>query len=165
MSGRGSSAQRDTVGAVERDEVSDVRHPSAASDTENEMDFAEKISQPSPLGAGLLILVTRELNGLSQRALAAKIGTSQPTLATLESGNRLPTVRTLLRVARAGGRELVIGLRRPDRRRPEPEQIQALGFDLLGVLKHNPQDDLADFDVLREPEPWEGPEDDVEDSP
>ena len=46
---------------------------------------------PLPLGAGYLILVVRELSGLSQRALAHAIGTSQPTLATLETGNRVPT--------------------------------------------------------------------------
>jgi hypothetical protein len=50
---------------------------------------------PSPLGASYLILVVRELSGLSQRAIAHAIGTSQPTLATLETGNRVPTIRTL----------------------------------------------------------------------
>ena len=117
------------------------------------------IPQPSPLGAGLLILVTRELTGLTQRELAARIDTSQPNVATLESGNRIPTLRTLLRVAGATGFDLVIGLRRPDRPRTEAEQIHALGFDLLGALRHNPQDGLADFDVLREPSPLEGPRD------
>jgi DNA-binding XRE family transcriptional regulator len=53
---------------------------------------ARKVSPPSPLGAGFLILVVRELTGLSQRRLASRIGTSQPTLATLESGNRRPTI-------------------------------------------------------------------------
>jgi hypothetical protein len=48
--------------------------------------------QPSSLGAGYLILVARELTGLSQRRLAAKIGTSQASLARLETGNRIPTV-------------------------------------------------------------------------
>ena len=70
--------------------------------------------RPSPLGAGYLILVVRELTGLTQRHLAGRIGTSQPTLATLETGNRVPTIRTLLRVADATGFELVIGLRRPN---------------------------------------------------
>jgi transcriptional regulator with XRE-family HTH domain len=114
-------------------------------------------SGPSSLGAGFLILVTRELTGLSQRALAAKVGASQPNLASLETGNRLPTVRTLMRIAAATGFELVIGLRRPDRPKPDPATIHALEFDLLGALRHNPQDDLADFEVFREPSPLEGP--------
>ena len=77
-------------------------------------EIASQSPTPSPLGAGYLILVVRELSGLSQRALAHAIGTSQPTLATIETGNRVPTSRTLLRVADATGFELVIGLRRPN---------------------------------------------------
>ena len=99
----------------------------------------------------------RELSGLSQRALAHAIGTSQPTLATLETGNRVPTIRTLLRVADATGFELVIGLRRPTSPGADPNALHAQGFDLLGTLKPNPQDGLADFVVLREPSPLEGP--------
>ena len=112
---------------------------------------------PSPLGAGYLILVVRELSGPSQRALAHAIGTSQPTLATIETGNRVPTIRTLLRVADATGFELVIGLRRPNIPASTPTALHAQGFDLLGTLKPNPQDGLADFVVLREPSPLEGP--------
>ena len=113
--------------------------------------------QPSPLGAGYLILVVRELTGMSQRVLARAIGTSQPTLATLETGNRVPTIRTLLGVADATGFELVIGLRRPNNPAPNPDALRAQGFDLLGTLRRNPQDGLADFVVLREPSPLEGP--------
>jgi transcriptional regulator with XRE-family HTH domain len=113
--------------------------------------------QPSPLGAGYLILVVRELSGLSQRALARTIGTSQPSIATIETGNRTPTIRTLMRVAAAAGFELVIGLRRTDAPTPDPNVLPGEGLDLLGVLKPNPQDDLADFVVLREPSPFEGP--------
>ena len=82
---------------------------------------------PSPLGAGYLILVVRELSSLSQRALARAIGTSQPTLATLETGNRVPTIRTLLRVADATGFELVIGLRRTNTPAPNPNTLRAQG--------------------------------------
>ena len=85
------------------------------------------------------------------------IGTSQPTLATIETGNRVPTIRTLLRVADATGFELVIGLRRPNIPASTPTALHAQGFDLLGTLKPNPQDGLADFVVLREPSPLEGP--------
>ena len=112
---------------------------------------------PSPLGAGYLILVVRELSGLSQRQLAARTDASQPNLATLETGNRIPSVRTLMRVADAAGFELVIGLRRPEAPTPDPDVLHAEGLDLLGSLKANPQDDLADFVVLREPSPFEGP--------
>lgn len=113
--------------------------------------------QTYSLGAGLLILVARELTGLSQRRLAARVGTSQPTLARLETGNRIPTVRTLLRVAGAAGFELVIGLRRPEAPTPDPSVLNDLGFALIGTLRVNEEDGLADFFVLREPTPFEGP--------
>lgn len=114
-------------------------------------------AQPSSLGAGELILVCRELIGLSQRRLAARVGTSQPTLARLETGNRIPTLRTLMRVTEAAGFELVIGLRRPEVERPDPDWLRAMGFALLGSLLRNAEDDLADFVALREPSSLEGP--------
>ncbi len=116
-----------------------------------------KPAQASSLGAGHLILVARELTGLSQRKLAAKAGASQPALAKLETGNGLPSIRTLLRIADAAGFELVIGLRRPNSSAPDPEALQRWGLALLGVLQLSPEDGLADFVVLREPSPLEGP--------
>ena len=35
--------------------------------------------------------------------------------------------------------------------------LHAQGFDLLGTLRPDPLDGLADFVVLREPTPFEGP--------
>jgi transcriptional regulator with XRE-family HTH domain len=131
-------------------------------DTEIDIAWRPEIpppATPQPLGAGYVILVARELSGLSQRALATEIGSSQPSLATLETGNRLPTIRTLLRIADAAGLELVLGLRRPTPTVPKPDHhaIEELGFALLGTLHPNAEDGLADFVVLREPKPWEGP--------
>jgi transcriptional regulator with XRE-family HTH domain len=128
-------------------------------DTEFDMGWRPEIPPPAlpqPLGAGYLILVARELSGLSQRALASEIGSSQPSLATLETGNRLPTIRTLLRIAEAAGLELVLGLRRPALPKPDPDTLDELGFALLGTLHPNAEDGLADFVVFREPKPWEG---------
>jgi hypothetical protein len=45
----------------------------------------------------------------------------------------------------------------PNNPAPNPDALRAQGFDLLGTLKPNPQDGLADFVVLREPSPLEGP--------
>jgi transcriptional regulator with XRE-family HTH domain len=112
-----------------------------------------------PLGAGYLVLVARELSGQSQRQLATRIGTSQSTLATIETGNRLPTIRTLLRVADAAGFQLVLGLRRPEAPKPDHIAVRDLGFALLGTLHRNPDDGLADLEILREPTPFEGPKD------
>ncbi len=130
-----------------------IGHPP---DTEIDIGLGSE-TRPSPLGAGYLILVVRELSGLSQRQLAARTDTSQPNLASLETGNRIPTVRTLMRIADAAGFELVIGLRHPDAPTPDPDVLHAEGFDLVGTLQPNAEDGLADFVVLREPSPFEGP--------
>jgi transcriptional regulator with XRE-family HTH domain len=114
-------------------------------------------SSPNAIGAGFLVLVARELTGTTQRQLAQRVGTSQPTLARIETGNRTPTVRTLLRVARAAGFEIVLGLRRSDARLPPQPTLDA--FALIGTLHLNDEDGLADFVVYREPSPLEGPKD------
>jgi hypothetical protein len=62
-----------------------------------------------------------------------------------------------MRVAAAGRFELVIGLRRPNAPTQDPTTIHSQGFDLIGTLRPNPEDGLADFVVMREPSPFEGP--------
>ena len=103
----------------------------------------------SSLGVGELVLSARELTGLSQRTLAAFAGTSQNAVTAIESGKRLPTIRTLIRVAEAAGLELVVGLRRPGADQPV----------VLGALVSNADDGLADFLPLRAPSPFDGPPD------
>ena len=84
-------------------------------------------SQPFSTGAGHVILVAREVSGLSQRKLATRMRTSQPTVAKLETGSRMPTARTLMRAAAAAGLELVLGLRDPDADPPLPGDFVLLG--------------------------------------
>lgn len=48
--------------------------------------------------------------GLSQAELAARMGTSQSTIARLESGQMLPSTKTLLRFAKATGSKFHIRL-------------------------------------------------------
>ncbi len=50
----------------------------------------------------------RRRSGLTQAELAAVAGTSQPTIAAYESGRKSPTLRTLSRVARSVGFEVVV---------------------------------------------------------
>jgi transcriptional regulator with XRE-family HTH domain len=118
-------------------------------------------SSPHAIGAGFLILVARELTGATQRKLARDVGTSQPTLARIGTGARTPALRTLLRVTRAAGFELVLGLRRPEAHLPRRRTLDA--FALIGTLHLNDDDGLADFVVYREPSPLEGPRDADED--
>jgi transcriptional regulator with XRE-family HTH domain len=49
------------------------------------------------------IIAARAHAGLSQAELAARMETSQPFVARLESGRTLPSMRTLLRAAEATG--------------------------------------------------------------
>jgi len=48
--------------------------------------------------------------GLSQAELATRMGTSQSTIARLESGQTLPSTKTLLRFAKATGSKFHIRL-------------------------------------------------------
>jgi transcriptional regulator with XRE-family HTH domain len=103
----------------------------------------------SSLGVGELVLSARELSGLSQRQLASRAGTSQPAVAVMESGKRVPTMRTLMRLVEAAGFELVVGLRRPGHGVPVA----------LGALLTNIQDGLVDYEHIRALSPFEGPTD------
>ncbi len=63
------------------------------------------------MGVGYLILKARAATGLTQAQLAKKVGTSQSMVARWESGAQVPSVRTLMKVAKATGYELAVGLR------------------------------------------------------
>ena len=95
----------------------------------------------SSLGVGELLLTARELTGLTQSQLASRASTSESAISSMETGNRLPSVRTLMRIADAAGFELVVGLRVPG----------ALDPTVLGALIADPEDDLADFVPLATP--------------
>jgi ribosome-binding protein aMBF1 (putative translation factor) len=53
----------------------------------------------------------RRRAGSSQAELALRMGTSQSAIARLESGQALPSAKTLLRFAKATGSELQVRLR------------------------------------------------------
>ncbi|HEX5036190.1 MAG TPA: helix-turn-helix transcriptional regulator [bacterium] len=54
------------------------------------------------------IYLLRSQTGVTQQALAARAGTSQPTIALYESGAKSPTIATLGRLASSLGLELVV---------------------------------------------------------
>lgn len=55
-----------------------------------------------------LVMVHRIKNGLTQKALAAQVGTSESAICRLERGAHAPSVDTLQRIADAFGMDLVI---------------------------------------------------------
>jgi predicted transcriptional regulator len=56
------------------------------------------------------LLMARLRAGLSQSALAARMGTSQSAIARLESGQTLPSTKTILRYAKATGSKFQVRL-------------------------------------------------------
>jgi len=56
------------------------------------------------------LIRARQRAGLSQAELAARMGTSQSTIARLESGQTLPSTKTLLRFAKATGSKVHLRL-------------------------------------------------------
>jgi len=57
------------------------------------------------------IKAARKRRGLTQAELADKIGTRQSVISRIESGDHLPSLSTLIRLARALDMELYIVLR------------------------------------------------------
>jgi len=57
----------------------------------------------------------RERAGLSQKQLAERVHTKQPSIARLEGARAWPKLDLLQRVARALGAEMIVNFRRPHR--------------------------------------------------
>jgi ribosome-binding protein aMBF1 (putative translation factor) len=70
--------------------------------------FARYERTRTSIMAGSAVRAARRRAGVSQAELAARSGTSQPSIARLEKGQVSPTVITLDRIARALGTDLVI---------------------------------------------------------
>src|ERR1700742_4150215 len=62
---------------------------------------------------GQLIREARRSAGLSQQALASRLGTTQSAIAGLEADRSSPRVSTVEGALRAGGRELSLTVREP----------------------------------------------------
>jgi transcriptional regulator with XRE-family HTH domain len=58
------------------------------------------------------LIAARVRAGLTQEQLAQRMGTTQSVIARLESGRRMPGVRTLERLAEATGTRLVVRFER-----------------------------------------------------
>jgi ribosome-binding protein aMBF1 (putative translation factor) len=66
--------------------------------------FRRESERTALAGAVALRLVEyRAEHGLSQRALAAKLGMKQPAIARLEAGDHTPSIDTLVRLSRGLG--------------------------------------------------------------
>ncbi len=54
------------------------------------------------------VLQLRKITGLTQKALAERAGTSQPTIAAYEAGEKSPTLDTLEKLARVNALGVVV---------------------------------------------------------
>ncbi|HEY6958552.1 MAG TPA: helix-turn-helix transcriptional regulator [Candidatus Limnocylindria bacterium] len=81
-------------------------------------------ARPDPLASSVAAAVTklRRDAGLSERAAAKKLGTSQTQLRRMEDPRYLPSLRSLQRVANAYGAQLKVSFESTS---PEPEKKDA----------------------------------------
>ena len=66
--------------------------------------------RPKLIGLHIFAKKTQKRAGLNKAQVAERMGTSQSTIARLESGRTLPSLRTLDRYARATGSRAVLRL-------------------------------------------------------
>ena len=66
---------------------------------------------------------------LSQAALARRLGVSQPTVARWESGEHVPELRTLLRLADQLGLRLHLDIEAPGERVAEPTAVEEVATE------------------------------------
>ena len=85
-----------TYKQIKKDLLKDVKTKKAYNILEPEFDLAR------------MIIKKRIQQGLSQEDLAEKIGTKQPSIARLESGNYNPSILFLKKAAKALGADLKI---------------------------------------------------------
>ena len=72
--------------------------------------YAAAEAELAPMEAlARLLIAYRVEQGLTQMALAKRVGTSETAICRLDSGQHKPSVETLVKVGRALGQKLVIG--------------------------------------------------------
>src|SRR5262245_30975688 len=85
-----------------------------------------------------LVAEARERAGLSQRALAARAGTTQAVIARIELGLTSPVFDTLQRIAKAAGFEITLSLTR------KPVLDRQILDDVPRILRMSPEDRLRE---------------------
>jgi ribosome-binding protein aMBF1 (putative translation factor) len=65
-----------------------------------------------------MVAENRGRKGLTQTALARAIGVRQPVIARIESGDHVPTIETLIKIANALDIEIMVGISPSSRAEP-----------------------------------------------
>ena len=78
--------------------------------------YREELRRIAPYdGLARIVIARRQALGLTQQELATRVGTSHSVISRIESGQSLPSVTTLRRLAEAFDTHLVVGFDdRPD---------------------------------------------------
>ena len=78
----------------------------------DDAEFRAKWEAQAPARALALLLVQHRVDhGLTQTALARKLGMKQPAVARMESGEHVPTITTLVRIADALEVEFLVDIK------------------------------------------------------
>lgn len=88
----------------------------------------------------------RENLGLSQRALAGKLGVSQSTIGMWESGQREPNFKMVEELANFFDVTADYLLGRTDNKNPVTDNSSDIGFDDFTYAMHNESKELTDDD-------------------
>lgn len=67
-----------------------------------------------PMQGGQIIREARRRSGLTQQDLAERLGTTQSVITRWETGQRSPTLETVVKAVRACGLDLTITIGQPD---------------------------------------------------
>lgn len=90
--------------------------------------FREAFDQQFPYAnVALAVVSLRERHGLTQRALAERIGAPQPVIARLESGRHPVEIKLLARIAAAVGETWSVSFAPPADERLAPVRSKAGG--------------------------------------
>jgi ribosome-binding protein aMBF1 (putative translation factor) len=65
-----------------------------------------------------IVLINRVRKGMTQTSLARAIGVRQPVIARIESGEHVPTIETLIKIASALDIEIMVGIAPSTRSEP-----------------------------------------------
>src|SRR5688572_32369428 len=86
------------------------------------------------MDAGVALRDARVSAGLSQTALAERVGTSQATISAYENGTKQPSVATLSRLLAATGARLTVAPTAQPVREPSSRELKRAARSLADVL-------------------------------
>lgn len=91
---------------------------------------------------GARVRAARDARGMTQEQLAAAIDQATRTVSYLETGTKVPTLQTLMRIAGVLERPLSFFLSEQDADDPDPERLRA-ETRITEIIRHLAPEDVA----------------------